>query len=96
MNHRIKELEAQIALEQIKINNCAHVFAPAFYNPDTEMVGYGSVQDGAGSDPHWSFAGYTEKPRPRWTRVCEKCGKEEHTYKERAKTHVEYEPDFKD
>lgn len=97
MNHRIKELEAEIRLEQIKMNNCVHTFQKAFYNPETVKEGYGSVQDGAGSDPHWSFAGYIDKQVPRWTRVCSKCGKEEHTNKQRPVTsRVDYEPDFKD
>jgi hypothetical protein len=92
MNDKIKELQKQIELEKSKMANCNHTFGKPFYNPDTKKEGYGSVQDGAGSDPHWSFEGYHDVEVPRWTRKCE-CGFEEHTYK-RKDIVVGSEPDF--
>lgn len=93
MNKKIKQLEAEIESERKKISNCNHKFEKSFYNPEKYMEGYGSVQDGAGSDPHWSYAGYTEKEKPRWTRICIECGFEEHTYKQKPVI-TGYEPSF--
>lgn len=80
MNDKIRSLQDQIEAEKQKINNCKHDFDNSFYNPETVKEGYGSVQDGAGSDPHWSFAGYRDVKKDRWTRKCKICGVEEHTY----------------
>lgn len=82
MNDRIKQLQKEIELERIKMDNCVHVFSDPYYNPEDVSVGYGSVQDGAGSDPHWSYAGYRTEKVDRWSRVCEKCGYTQHTYKQ--------------
>lgn len=81
MNDNIKRLQQEIEAEKRKIANCKHDFGKAFYNPETVLEGYGSVQDGAGSDPHWSYAGYNEVQKPRWSQKCILCGFEEHTYK---------------
>ena len=79
MNDHIRQLQTEIDNELRKMSNCKHVFDKTFYNPETVKEGYGSVQDGAGSDPHWSFEGYRDVQKPRWTRKCTICGKEEHT-----------------
>jgi hypothetical protein len=83
MNDKIRQLQKEIELEKYKISNCNHTFGKPYYNPDSEMVGYGSVQDGRGSDPHWSYAGYHEVEKPRWSRKCTSCGFEEHTFKQK-------------
>jgi hypothetical protein len=82
MNNRIKHLQKQIEIETNKIINCDHDYGDVIYDPDVELVGYGSVQDGAGSDPHWSYQGYYEKERPRWSRTCNICGNVDYTYKQ--------------
>ncbi len=46
-------------MKEKKISKCNHIFEKPFYNPEKYMKGYGSVQDGCGSDPHWSYEGYT-------------------------------------
>lgn len=93
MNEKIRKLNSEIELERKRISNCTHNFEKPFYNPETYKKGYGSVQDGAGSDPHWSYAGYIDAEKPRWTRIYNKCGFEEHTYKQ--KTIIKgYEPSF--
>jgi len=80
MNDNIKRLQEQIAVEKLKISNCKHDFDDSFYNPETVKEGYGYVQDGAGSDPHWSYEGYKDVQKDRWTRNCKTCGFEQHTY----------------
>lgn len=50
------------------------------YDRETVKEGYGSVQDGAGSNPHWSYAGYRDVKKDRWSRTCIHCGKIEYTY----------------
>ncbi len=94
MNNKIKDLQEQIKAEERKILNCRHDFKTAFYNPEVVKEGYGSVQDGAGSDPHWSFAGYHDVNKPRWTRECKLCGHEQHTYNQKPII-TGQEPDFK-
>lgn len=82
MNDKIKKLQAEIELEKIKISNCNHQYGDPYYNPDVIHEGYGSVQDGSGSDPHWGYEGYRDVDRPRWTKKCNICGNEIHTYKQ--------------
>lgn len=94
MNKKIEQLQAEIELERKRISNCIHKFDKPFYNPEKYMKGYGSVQDGAGSDPHWSYAGYIESEKPRWTRICNVCNYEQHTY-EQTPIVIGNEPSFK-
>lgn len=93
MNKRIEDLQRQIEEEKRKIENCNHEWGDAVYDPVIEKRGYGSVQDGAGSDPHWSFAGYEDVSVDNWTRKCKKCGHEQHT-KEKAPVITHYAPKF--
>ena len=51
MNDKILQLRKQIEVEETKIRNCKHDFGDSYFDPETVMEGYGSVQDGAGSDP---------------------------------------------
>jgi len=60
MNDKIREFQKQIEEEKRKISKCKHDFDKSFYNAEPIKEGYGSVQDGAGSDPHWSYAGYRD------------------------------------
>jgi hypothetical protein len=60
---KIQDLQRQIQSEQEKIRNCHHEFGKAKYDPDSEMKGYGSVQDGFGSDPHVSIAVKKNTPK---------------------------------
>ena len=83
MNDRILELQKEIDAEKEKIKKCKHDFGEPYYDPDTELVGYGSVQDGAGSDPHWSYEGYEKREKPRWARKCKICGNIEYTYEQK-------------
>ena len=93
MNQNIKRLQDEIEAEKRKISNCKHIFNNSFYNPEKKLEGYGSVQDGAGSDPHWSYAGYHEVDNPRWTRICKYCGFEQHSYSQKPIISG-YEPNF--
>ncbi len=93
MNDTIKKLQEQIKAEERKIANCKHDWSKSFYNPETVKEGYGSVQDGKGSDPHWRFAGYRDVQKDRWTRRCNYCGHEEHTYNQKPIVKG-YEPSF--
>ena len=80
MNEKIRQLQSEINSEKQKISNCKHDFKKPFYNPEIVKEGYGCVQNGYGSDPYWSYAGYHDVEKPRWTRICSICGCEEHTY----------------
>ena len=93
MNNKIRELQEQIKKEERKINLCNHDFDEPFYNPEIVMVGYGSKYVKMGSDSYHDYEGYTEKEKPRWTRICKNCGYEQHTYKQKSIIQ-EYEPDF--
>jgi len=95
MNERkkIEQLKKDIAQLENIIANCKHNFTKPIYDAETVKEGYGSVQDGAGSDPHWSYAGYHDVQKDRWSRECEICGKKEYTY-EQAPVINSYEPKF--
>lgn len=93
MNKRIEELQREIDREKINMGNCNHTYSEPFYNPMMKKVGYGEVQDGAGSDPHWSYAGYRDEPVDRWTKTCTKCGHDVHTDKQKPVI-SNYTPDF--
>lgn len=93
MNDRIKELQREIEAERSRIQNCKHDFGKVIFDPETVMEGYGSVQDGAGSDPHWSYAGYRETKKDRWSRKCKICGSVEYTNKQEPIIKG-YEPKF--
>lgn len=71
---------------------CSYMENP-IYDPSYELVPYGSVQDGAGSDPHWSPEGHTKKEVARWSRECTNCGKKEYTTKQEPVI-KEYIPKF--
>ncbi len=77
---RIQQLQQEIENAKSRISKCQHIFKDAIFDPETVKEGYGSVQDGAGSDPHWSYEGYRDVQKDRWSRECEKCGKKEYTY----------------
>ena len=93
MNNKIKQLQQEIENEKLKIKNCKHIFNEPKFDPETVSVGYGSVQDGAGSDPHWSYAGYRDVEKDRWSRKCKLCGNVEYTYTQEAII-KEYKPKF--
>lgn len=96
MNEQQKQedLLRQINESKTRMANCKHDFDKTIYDPSIEKVGYGSVQDGAGSDPHWSYAGYYDEEKPRWSRTCKLCGKIEYT-QEQEIVLVEKQPKFK-
>lgn len=80
MNDKIRKLQEQIRVEQQKIANCQHVFGKPFSNPEIVKEPYGFKYVGHGSDVWPEPEGYRDVSKPRWTRVCTLCGKEEHTY----------------
>jgi len=75
-----EQLSEKLVQSEKRMADCKHDFAVPIYDPETVQQGYGSIQDGAGSDPHWSFKGYYDVEKPRWSRECKKCGKKEFTY----------------
>lgn len=84
MNERLRQeqLRMELAQSEARMKKCIHVFDEPIFDPETVKEGYGSVQDGAGSDPHWSYAGYHDVLKPRWSRECKLCGKIEYTYEQ--------------
>jgi hypothetical protein len=95
MNTQQQIEKLQNDLKQLQSNqaNCNHDWKDAIYDPETVKEGYGSVQDGAGSDPHWSYAGYRDVQKDRWSRECKLCGKKEYTYTQ-APVVTSYKPKF--
>lgn len=95
MNEREKQeqLKKELAQSEGKMANCKHDFMTPIYDAETVREGYGSIQDGAGSDPHWSYAGYHDVQKDRWSRECKMCGKKEYTYKQEPVI-VDYKPKF--
>jgi len=77
---KIITLQKEIINLQNQMKNCNHVWDETKYDPEKIPVGYGSIQDGGGSDPHWSFAGYNYEEVPRWSRTCSICGYTEYNY----------------
>jgi hypothetical protein len=80
-NQKTKELYAQIERERQKMINCDHNFGKAVYDPYTKMEPYGIKLEGHGSDVYSVPEGYSEVEKPRWKRVCTKCGYEQFTEK---------------
>jgi hypothetical protein len=90
---KIKELLERIRAEQSKIDACKHVFEKPFSNPETVREPSGFKLETHGSDS-WSVPdGYHDVQKPRWTRVCTLCGKEEHTHTQKIVSTLK-EPDF--
>lgn len=94
MNKKIADLRAQIREEEKKMANCHHEFGTPFFDPETVTEPYGYKTVGRGSDVWTEPEGFHEVQKKRWTRVCTKCGKEEHTYKQ-VPIVSGYQPEFK-
>ena len=83
MNDKIRDLQKQIVAEKSKIANCKHDFGKPISNPEIKTEPYGSKMEAQGSDVWFVPEGYHKVSKPRWTRVCNICGFEEHTYKQK-------------
>lgn len=79
MNDKIKQLQAQIALEQQKMAGCQHEFQKPCYDPETVREPYGYQMIAQGSDVYYEPQGYQDKKVDRWTRTCCHCGFQQHT-----------------
>lgn len=88
-NDKIKDLKRQIEAEEQKIANCRHEWGKSFYNPEKTSEPYGSVFRSQGSDAWTEPEGMKDVYVTRWTRVCTKCGHENHTKKEKITTKSE-------
>ncbi len=93
MNDKIRDLQKQIKDEEQRIKDCNHEFQEAFYNPETVKEGYGSKNIGKGSDPYFVPEGYRDVEKPRWTRICQRCGHNQHAYTKKPIVSG-HEPDF--
>ena len=91
MNEKIAKLQREIDLEREKMSSCSHEWGETFYDPEMKSEAYGSHIVATGSDVWSEPDGYAEKLIARWTRVCKKCGYEQHTDKTKP---VKYEPSF--
>ncbi len=92
MNDKIRDLEKQIEIEKNKIFNCKHVWGNVYNNPETIQEEYLTGEYENQGVHHHPLTAFRDKVIPRWTRVCEKCGKEEHTYEQEPIT--SYKPKF--
>lgn len=95
MNEAIRKLQAQIDIEKHKIASCHHQWKASFFNPEKVREGYGFVTVGRGSDMWHEYAGYHDVEKPRWTRICRLCDKEDHTYEQVPVKPIAYEPKFR-
>lgn len=95
MNERENQerLRQEIQASETRMSNCTHSFLEPNYDAEEVLEGYGSVQDGRGSDPHWSYAGYHTVKKDRWSRECKNCGKKEYTYTQEPVI-TKYQPKF--
>lgn len=93
MNDAIRKLQNQIEAEQRKIANCNHAYGEAFYNPETVKEPYGERVVTQGVHLWYEPTGYRDVEKARWTRKCTKCGREDHTYKQKPVI-ASYKPDF--
>lgn len=85
MNDNIKKLQEQIKTEERRIQNCNHDWDKSFYNPETVREPYGYKMVAQGSDIWGEPEGYHDVKKDRWTRKCNVCGVEQHTYKQKQK-----------
>jgi hypothetical protein len=79
LRDQAQRLESELLMRQA---NCRHAFGETFYNPTKEQKSSYSHLEGHGSDP-WPVYNYYDVDKPRWTRVCSLCDKEEHTFEQR-------------
>lgn len=84
LEDKLKELkDKQSELER----NCKHEWDNTFYNPETKI----ELRKNPHSSPGSFDVDRHEITIDRWTRVCKKCGREEHTTE---KVVAEYKPVF--
>ena len=94
MNDNIKKLQQQIEAEEEKVRRCKHEYGEPFSNPETVREPYGFKTEGHGSDVHTVAEGYHDVEKQRWTRICKKCGNQDHTNKQEPVI-SSYRPSFK-
>lgn len=82
---RINALELDLAAARAEQDRCSHEWGPVTTETRYRKEGYGSKQDGAGSDPHWTYEGYRNVPYTIHVRVCLKCGLRQETEKVETK-----------
>ncbi len=79
----ISKLERQLADLKAQQARCAHEWGDAKYNPYTgkqERILHGQYEThGIHMYPRTTF---DDVEKPRWTRVCKKCGLTQHTEKQ--------------
>lgn len=92
-NQRIRDLQREIERERTTMAGCNHTFGKTNYNPYTVQEPYGSRGVGQGSHFWTEPEGYRYITKDRWTRICEKCGYENHTMKQKDVV-LKQEPDF--
>ena len=93
MNDKIKNLQEQIEVEKQKIDNCDHKFGEPFSNPEIKKEEYLTGEYENHGVHHHPITAFRDKTVSRWTKVCELCGREEHTNKQKPVIKG-YEPDF--
>lgn len=94
MNEKIRKLLQEVEAQKEIMDKCKHSFNYPFYNPENSMEAYGTKMVAMGSDVWWEPEGYRQVQKDRWTRVCSKCGFEQHTDKQKPII-TGQEPDFK-
>lgn len=94
MNKEIRRLLDKIEEEKHKIKKCDHKYSEHFDNPEAKKEAYGYKMIKQGSDVWGEPEGYRDITVPRWTRICNLCDFEQHTY-ERKPVITGHVPDFK-
>lgn len=90
---RLEKLLSQKKLEQSALQRtCNHKWLDAIYDPEEVSEFVFTHYEPHGSDPI-PRGFYKSKQKPRWSRVCECCGKKEYTYEKKPVIKC-YEPSF--
>lgn len=79
-----QEYEAKLAEIEREQRYCHHEWEEPVYNPEIKKVPYGIRITGHAGNMWSEPEGYLDESVPRWTRRCKKCGKLEHTYKQKT------------
>lgn len=92
----IRRLERELNEKKEALNkkqsNCEHEWLDTKYDPEEILIQYCTGgYEGTGVDK-WPKTAYRKGKKDRWSRTCEKCGKVEYSYVQKA---TRYEPYFK-
>ena len=86
-----KELKEAKTRQSNLERNCNHQWEEVKYDPEKYMEEYCTGEYDIQGIHMWPKTSFKESYKQRWSRKCNKCGKIEYTYEQKA---VKYEPKF--